>query len=75
MAATNTSSDRWLWWSFDKTITGLRFIEVRSLNGIGISTISRCLGVIPDLVVDGVVPEGEGGFSRFEEIGFAFFVL
>src|SRR5262245_44808326 len=47
------------------TMTGLRLVLVRSVKGTGTRTMSRCSGIVPVLVVKGIVPEienaGRGG--------------
>lgn len=63
-AATIKSSPRRLWEVLDSTTTGLRFCELRSVNGTGTSNRSLCSGVIPDFVVNAVVPEVKAAFTR-----------
>jgi len=49
--------------------TERRFVVVKSVKGSGIKTMSRCLGVIPCLVILRIVPEVKTAFKRLHQVG------
>src|SRR5438128_1940406 len=51
------------------TMTGRRFVEDKSVNGIGTKTMSPCLGIVPIRVVLGIVPELKTCFGGVDQVG------
>lgn len=49
-------------------MTGRRFREERSVNGIGMRTMSPCLGFIPVLVVERVVPKVKAALGCGDQV-------
>ena len=45
-----------------------RFWEERSVNGIGMRRMSPCSGIVPVLVVIGIVPEAQTAFSCHQQV-------
>src|SRR3972149_393494 len=70
IATTITSVPPRLYALSGTTITGRRFRDDKSVNGTGTRTMSPCSGMIPVLVVAGIVPEvgtARGGRQQIVE--------